>query len=128
MASSASMHGLFNRKMSEFLLDLQQTFKGHRQGPRFAECRAWANLSTKIDEKQLQRYFDHFVVAPYGQLIKDRNDSFFMEHDFEKEKLEMTLLEDLKSLWTSMSQENKDAIWNHLNLLLILNAKCNGDG
>jgi hypothetical protein len=118
------MHALFNRKMNEFLQDLQQTFHNHRQGQSFAECRAWANLSTKIDERTLQRYFARYVAQPYGHLIRARNDAFFLEHDFAKEKLELTLLEDLKSLWSSMTEDNKEAIWNHLNLLVALNDRC----
>jgi hypothetical protein len=67
-------------------------------------------------------------VLPFEKVIKERNESFFLDYQF-TEVLEADMSMDaiiskLKKMWTTLSDGSKKAIWDHINLLVDLTKRC----
>lgn len=67
-------------------------------------------------------------TAPYEKMIADRDADFFLKHDFADNIAEDGTLEPIiqkiKGMWTSLSENNRKCIWDYITLLVGLAKKC----
>jgi hypothetical protein len=114
----------FNTKFGEFLRDLSNTFPEDND---FKVFRNGFNLLKLASENQPIQTFK-FFAEPYKSKILEKDENFFLQNKFEKEMLTVEaqenvteeLIEKLKGYWATMSDENKEIVWNYLQLLLKL--------
>lgn len=66
-------------------------------------------------------------VLPYEDVIRKRDDGFFMNHTFDSLEPDNTMeqvIQKLKGYWTTMSDQNKSSIWGYITLLLDIHKRC----
>lgn len=105
----------FNKKAKEFLKDITKTF------PELSDLRMMRNalkVVKKLSKKTPHRIFDS-IVTPYKEQILKRDDAFFVRDDFQIESLK-----GLQAIWGSLSDVNKNIIWDYLKILIVANDSC----
>ena len=115
----ANPYVLFNNKLMDFLEDLKGVI-GHL--PDYTILVTSAKFLAQFKEKQNQELFDRFVVQPYGPLIVARNEAFLLEEKYSNSKADIVSL--LKNVWTTMQDADKESVWAHMHVLVVLSDRC----
>ncbi len=119
-------HAVFNKKATEFLADLIQAYPEIEQ---FKTLKGAFTLLKNVSEDTPLKMFQRNVLSKYSKEIEERDEHFFLQRDdYDSDIIQVTthveywrdFITNLKSLWQSMSPENKEAIWNHLNFLTVI--------
>jgi len=66
-------------------------------------------------------------VGPFDEVIRKRDDGFFMNHTFDSLEPDNTMeqvIQKLKGYWTALSDQNKSSIWGYITLLLDIHKRC----
>jgi hypothetical protein len=66
-------------------------------------------------------------VGPFDEVIRRRDDAFFMNHTFDSLEPDNTMeqvIQKLKGYWAAMSDQNKSSIWGYIILLLDIHKRC----
>lgn len=64
-------------------------------------------------------------VGPFEEVIRARNEDFFLKHEFaEYDTLEQVIAK-IKSLWVGLSENNKNCVWGYLTILLDISKRYN---
>lgn len=117
----------FNSTTEEFLSQLVTTFPNVLQLNQF---KTGFMLLKTVNNKQPQMIFDSYIAAKYRDQIMNKDEQFFMtekydiESSSEKDHWE-TFIETIRGLWESLTDDNKEKIWQFFRVLLVLNDKCN---
>ena len=119
MVDTVSPHDLFNRKLIDFLADLRPVIGTL---PEYSLALASAKMIAAADVRQNQIMFDSFVAAPFEEKITTRDESFFMKEYTDPTNVGMVQL--LKAAWSTMQPSDHDAVWSHLQVLVVLNRRC----
>lgn len=67
-------------------------------------------------------------VGPFEEVIRKRDDAFFMNHTFDSLEPDNTMenvIQKLKGYWVGLSEQNKSSIWGYIILLLDISKRCN---
>jgi hypothetical protein len=79
------------------------------------------------DAYYVSRIFNEYVAIPYGDKIKIKDETFFVEKDYQEyaygDQNTMDVFKKLKTCWTDLNDENRAAIWKYLTVMLNLNHK-----
>lgn len=118
-------YSMFNRKLTDMLEDLAECFP---TVPEFSMAISPpARLLLSLDPRQAQRLFQDYVAQPYETYILSRDEAFLLSQDNfgPVGALNMgDIVALIKRVWQEASAENKDAIWRHLHVLVVLNRRC----
>jgi hypothetical protein len=69
--------------------------------------------------------FDSCVVVPYGDRMRSKDESFFLEEcSYDTNYTDINIVNKLKKKWRIISADNKEIVWKYFHLLIILNEKC----
>lgn len=122
-SSSKCPWTLFNRKLLDFIDDLQSVL-GHVS--EFTMFASTARLLSQIQPRQNQDIFDRFVATPYGAMIASKDEAFLLEEDFSTVAGSGSngIVSLLKSVWRSLPPEDRDSIWAHMQVLVVINDRC----
>ena len=66
-------------------------------------------------------------VGPFDEVIRARDDNFFMNHTFDSLQPDDTMeqvIQKLKGYWSGLSEQNKSSIWGYIILLLDISKRC----
>lgn len=111
----------FNRALLEFIKDLSQS---HPNVDFFRKYYTLVNLMSTMNPMTIQPLYDR-NIKPYQQYILARDGTFFLNKDYTAEVTEvgesMDIVSVLKTLWIGMSATDKDMVWRHLEVLVVLN-------
>ncbi len=116
---------LFNDKLHEFANDLCDSFPAVAEFKRFRSgVLFWSNL----EPDGLENMFYTYVLSKYRDHILRKNESFFLEHneyELGSTRIEywVELIDQLKAMWITLDEENKDVIWKYLHVLIVLSDK-----
>lgn len=111
---------VFNAKLGEFVDDMRAVY------PDAKELKAYLQLSTQLNKRLAHSVFERMVVVPYGASILSRDESFLMSQDFQElssQGGDLDIVSRLKTVWRSLSDADKDAIWKHMQLLVRLSGR-----
>lgn len=117
----------FNEKSDEFCKDLIQCFPGIDQ---FKYVRSGLSLLKNIDMKQPQRIFHTYIsTTNYRDFILEKNEDFFLNttdiHIMSERKEYWTeFIQQIRDIWKTLSQDDKDTVWKYFHILLVLSDKC----
>lgn len=122
---AAQAYAMFNRKLYDMLEDLAASFP---IVPEFGiAISPTARMLMNIDPTQAQRMFHEYVALPFEMHILARDDGFLLS----QERFGPTggvgtadMISLIKGVWRDASNDNKDAIWKHLHVLIILSRRC----
>jgi hypothetical protein len=115
---------LFNRKVLDFVEDLEPLL---RHLPEYKLLSASTQWMRALDARQNQRIFLEWVAAPFGEQIRARDEGFFLRADVDREHVNASgigVVNMLRDVWRGLSDGDKDAIWCHLQVLLVLSDRC----
>lgn len=118
-ASHSDNIALFNNKLLDFVDDLGCVI-GHV--PEYKLIATSAKFMAQFQEAQNQSVFDRYVARPYGALIRDKDEAFLMDEKYTDASGGVVAL--LKGVWGTLAAEDKESIWAHLHVLLVLNERC----
>ena len=124
MTSTRCPWTLFNRKLLEFVDDLQSVLGHLSEYTMFAST---ARLLSQFQLRQNQDFFERFVAKPYASMIAAKDEAFLLDEDFASIAGNGNgIVSLLKSVWTSLPQGDRDSIWAHMQVLVVLNGRCGG--
>lgn len=66
-------------------------------------------------------------VVPFEDVIRAKDDNFFMNHTFDSLQPDDTMeqvIQKLKGYWSGLSDQNKSSIWGYIILLLDISKRC----
>jgi hypothetical protein len=122
---SMTYYECFNNKLDEFLKDLTNTFPDLKD---IKLLRNGVNIAKVADMKLPQQVFDQTVALKYEKQILEKDENFFMNEDYTEvlstHGVDFNLVPQLKEVWTSLDESNKDAVWKYMQVLVLLNKKC----
>jgi hypothetical protein len=114
----------FNETFCEFMQDLVRVF------PEDVEFRMY-ELGIKSTILYYPTYvaemFYQRVTIPYGDKIMQRDDTFFLSHDYHdvtsEHKEANAIIDKVKNCWVSMTNDNKEVVWKYFRVLVLLSKK-----
>ena len=126
-------YNIFNTKIIEFLNDLIVLFPNDSD---FKMYKTAINLVKLADNKKPLQYYKKFVTDEYKEHINNRNDNFFLEHDYSEiindselnsevgaSDISSKIVNRLKGYWSSLSDDNKVIVWDYFTLFLKISEK-----
>lgn len=115
---------LFNSKVEEFLRDLSDAFPNVKQ---FSNFRTGFVLMKNLDDKKPQKIFNEYVYASYASQIKAKDEAFFLQTKFDisssRAEYWQDFIDNIRGIWQSLGEKDKETIWTYLILLVKLNEK-----
>lgn len=113
---------LFNAKLQDFVSDLTEI----HPLPDLKVFKGLLELAIKMDAAVPPAMFHKCVAVPYGTCIKAKDEAFLASHSFDEvgQYTDLNIVNRLKTLWGDLSPDNKDAVWKHLQVLLVLSQRC----
>lgn len=123
-ASASDTYLLFNRKLIDMLEDLSACF------PTVTEFSMALSppgrMLMSMDPCHSQRMFQEYVILPYEQRILDRDEAFLLtQEQFGPTTINQgDLVALVKRVWCDASTKDRDAIWRHLHVLIVLSRRC----
>lgn len=118
-ATLDQLYALFNNKLCDFFEDLKGVIGNL---PDYDWMTSSAELVSTIDPSQNHKLFVSHVENLYASHIIDRNESFFLNNEYnEIDRDQMSspnMISLLKHIWCSLNDADKMAVWDHLEMLL----------
>eukprot|EP00798_Chlamydomonas_sp_ICE-L_P006311 gene6311-biopygen1446 len=80
-------------------------------------------LMSSFDARAPYRYFNEYIMIPYGPYIKSRDDKFFLDTpieqsvsnmDFMDMKFDFKIVDIIRSRWQTLTQTDRSVVWEHL--------------
>jgi hypothetical protein len=134
-----SLHAVFNQKLLDFIDDIGQLRRAGkaRNVPGFEMLRPGVALASAADVTQPHAIFKMHVVDRYGPRIMSKDEAFFLQNASLQADVStaaasagmagigagLDVVQILRSTWSELNTEEKDAIWKHLQLLVLLSNK-----
>lgn len=116
------MWRMFNRKLLEFIEDLRPLLD---HIPQYAMVYNSAKMISGLEPTHNQDFFNKFIAEPHEARILAKDEAFFLAGDAQLVgESNVNLLNILTAVWSRASDEDKRAIWAHLQVLLVLNRQC----
>jgi hypothetical protein len=117
---------VFNQKVTEFMRDL---IIAYPEIEHFKSLKALFTLVKNVAEDKPVQIFKTYIVRQYREHIMSRDENFFLNFDDYHKDIEVITQQpqywndfilQLKGMWTTMSADNKEAIWNYMSLLVLI--------
>ena len=130
MSSKSIFYERFNEKCDEFCRDIIASFPNIEQ---FKHIKTGLNLIKNLDMKSPQRIFhNHVCNSHYRDFILTRNEEFFLTNDNfnlqystnEKKQYWDEFIDNIRKVWKTLSNEDKDIVWKYFHILVVLSEKC----
>lgn len=86
----------------------------------FKVCLNTIILMNKTNKKKLFELVSPQLVL-YNKYIREKDERFFLEkneEEYTREKNDVVIISKLKKYWTTLSENNKEKIWEYVNSLL----------
>lgn len=86
----------------------------------FKVCLNTITLMNKTNKKKLFELVSPQLVL-YNKYIREKDERFFLEkneQEYTREKNDVVIISKLKKYWTTLSENNKEKIWEYVNSLL----------
>ena len=116
---------VFNIKLQEFLNDLRHSF------PDITDINLLSSsfmFLKNFHPKLPQQIFHEHVAKQFAEQILENDESFFLNYDYQSISNELNIDLDIvgriKQIWTELNEDNKDAIWKYMKILVLINRKC----
>lgn len=114
----------FYNQFGEFLSQLTRVFPDDTDLPAFKTGLVLIQRTNPM--LAVKTVYQH--TLPYSEIIRAKNEDFFLKHEFSDissgdDALEQ-IIRKLKGLWETLSDTNKQCIWDYLILILDLAKRC----
>lgn len=115
---------LFNNKLTDFVDDLSGVL-GHL--PEYTVMSSSVRFLSQFQPRQNQDLFNRFVATPYGASVMKRDERFLLEERFQSAaggSNSEGVVSLIKSVWKSLPPADRESIWAHMHVLIVLNERC----
>ena len=115
---------LFNNKLTDFVDDLSGVL-GHL--PEYTVMSSSVRFLSQFQPRQNQDLFNRFVATPYGASVLKRDERFLLEERFQGAaggSNSEGVVSLIKSVWKSLPPADRESIWSHMHVLIVLNERC----
>ena len=124
--TKVDFHTLFNEKMLEFAKDLCEVFP---DVPEFKLFRSGVLMLMNIEPKTLEGIFRTYVLSKYREQLLSKDAGFFLdckEYEIHSQRTDywLELIDQIKKMWTTLDNENRDVIWKYFHVMTVLSDKC----
>lgn len=117
-------HALFNKKLIDFVDDLLLLRSRNKINvPQLDVLKPTIMVAASVDPAQPRKMFHDHVASKYGNQIKNKDEEFFLNESYD-DTADINIIGMLKGDWKALSPNNKSAIWQHLQVLLVLDGRC----
>lgn len=113
----------FFTQFHEFMGQLIKVFPNDEDFPAYD---AGVSLVQRINPAMVFSEFNKHV-GPFEDVIRAKDDTFFMNHTFaslEPDNTMENVIQKLKGYWSELSDQNKSSIWDYIILLLDIAKRC----
>jgi hypothetical protein len=95
----------------------------------FKKLKAVVNLVKNIAEDMPLKLYKSYIVNRYKDKIMSKDEEFFLSFEGYHNDIKMVsqhpeywndFITQLKSMWGTMSNENKKVIWNYMTILTVI--------
>lgn len=118
-SSAANVFQVFNNKLIDFVDDLKGAI-GHL--PEYSLISSSATFLAKFQERQNYAMFDRYIAQPYGESILARDEAFLLTQNYSNSNGGIVDL--IKGVWKDLPAGDRESVWAHLHVLLVLAARC----
>lgn len=120
MSKKVFLDAFFNQ-FGDFLDQLTSVFPDDTDIPAY---RAGLGLLQRTNPTLvIKATYEH--MQGFEEVIRARNEDFFLKHEFaEYDTLEQVIAK-VKSLWVGLSENNKNCVWGYLTILLDISKRYN---
>lgn len=109
---------IFNDQFKSLLSELLAQYPDDADLKTF---QLYSSQLVKTTPRKPMELFNVYVVGPYRDGIVGRQESMFLEQRYvDQSGNEFDFVPKIKKYWASMSDENKNVIWNYLFVLMTL--------
>ena len=114
---------LFNRKMQDFIEDLEPLLRHVAEYQILAKSTQWL---WAMDARQNQQLFHEWVVTPFEAQIRARDEEFFLRVEVSSSvpSNSVGVVSMLRNEWHGLSASDRTAVWSHLQVLVVLSERC----
>lgn len=114
----------FNKAFKGFIKDLSRSYP---DVPEFKMMLGGYKVVKTLNKKYVSQLFKS-TINPYVKNIMERDASFFINPGFtlsdEYSIVYKAMVPVFVNLWTKSDEVNREAVWNHLQYLILLSNKC----
>ena len=113
----------FFTQFHEFMGQLIKVFPNDEDFPAYD---AGVSLVQRMNPAMVFSEFNKHV-GPFEDVIRAKDDNFFMNHTFaslEPDNTMENVIQKLKGYWAELSDQNKSSIWDYIILLLDIAKRC----
>jgi hypothetical protein len=117
------LYDIFNKQLTVFVKDLVEVFPGIQAAAMMT------TLAISMDKTTIAKMFYEKVTRPFGDKIDNKDETFFKEYSFQNEVSEsdygmsLDVVGQIKGIYDSMNEDNKQAIWKHMTNLTTISRK-----
>jgi hypothetical protein len=116
----------FNSKALELFTDLSNSFPNLTE---FKKLKTGLIMMSNIDVKSPERIFKKFISDKFRQQILSKDEEFFLKHnEYEiwsnRKDYWLDFISQIKDVWSTIDNDNKEIIWKYFHILIILSDKC----
>jgi len=114
MSKKVLIDAFFNQ-FSTFLDELRQMYP---EDPDFPIFISTLSLMKSANPMLVLTFVKTEIVDPYGDKIRARDESFFLEEDYAKRgDVNLDIVQKLKQYINGMSATSKDTIWKYIDII-----------
>ena len=110
----------FNSIFNEFIDDIVETYPDDTSMHLYKFAISGAMM---MNQNMIMQGFNTHVVIPFGEQLLNKEESFFLNHDYKDIagiNTAMDFIERLKGYWVEMPQNNRDIIWKYFRILILI--------
>jgi len=116
--ATVDFYTIFNNKLQEFIQELATTFPNISQFKLFDTV---IKTCVIMDKELPLTTFKRTVEIPFGDSIDKKDENFILSQSFDE--ADQSIVNLLKLVWKDLADQNKDAVWGHITLLLAISRK-----
>ena len=105
----------FYTQFNAFLNELENSYPEDADFPVFIVT---LNLVKFTNPMMVVNYVKNEIVLPYQEKITNRDESFFLNYDYNTaQDVDLNIVEKLKTYISTMSVDSKNTVWDYINLI-----------
>ena len=108
---------LFNKKLMGFADDLLLICPDM---PEIVLFKTTLSVCIPMTPNLPQQVFHSTVTQKYSDSIISKNEAVLLNESYDDLTNDLDIIEKIKHIWKTLSDDNKNAVWQHLQVLLVL--------
>lgn len=118
--SNKELIDIFNDNVVDFFTQLSI----YDKIVNFTAYKASVLASILVNKYYIRNMFNDTVATLYADKILNKEENFFLEQSYDTgNPNDISIINSIKKIWLTIDQNDKNKIWDYLNVLVFLNNK-----